>query len=205
MRLSLEFLEDEELGNELKDEIVEMEKIVASLLEAERLNSRHAKLNRSKVNVGSLVDELIDDFFGRDRDRIVVHRVDESITVDVDEARVSQMLKNLIANALQYSKAADGPVEVSYAVDDGDLVLQVWDHGPGLDDEQAVEAWRAFLSQRSIPRQELRRHWPGSVSGDPGCEGTWWKTCAESLRKTRRSFRDSTANKRSNDAVCKRM
>jgi signal transduction histidine kinase len=76
MRLSLEFLENEEHADELREEIVEMEKIVASLLEAERLNSRHAPLNRSRVMVDELVDELIDDFFSRDRGRIEIVRPD---------------------------------------------------------------------------------------------------------------------------------
>ena len=52
MRLTLEFLEDEKNKEDLRDEIVEMEKIVASLLEAERLSNRHARLNRTEVNVG---------------------------------------------------------------------------------------------------------------------------------------------------------
>ena len=59
------------------------------------------------------------------------------------------MLKNLLANALQYSKAEDGPVELSYAIDDHDLVLTVRDHGPGLDDEQAARLGEPFY--RSDP------------------------------------------------------
>jgi signal transduction histidine kinase len=144
MRLSLEFLENEEHADELREEIVEMEKIVASLLEAERLNSRHAPLNRSRVMVDELVDELIDDFFSRDRGRIEIVRPDEPINAEVDESRITLMLKNLIANALQYSRKEDGPVVVSYALDAGDLVFRVRDHGPGISDEQEARLGEPF-------------------------------------------------------------
>ncbi len=73
MRLQLEFLDNEDDREALKVEIVEMEKIVVSLLEAEKLSTRHAKLNRSRINVSHLVEDLISDFFDRERDRIVVH------------------------------------------------------------------------------------------------------------------------------------
>ena len=59
------------------------------------------------------------------------------------------MLKNLIANALQYSNAEDGPVEVFYSMDGDDLVLRVRDHGPGISREQASKLGEPFY--RSDP------------------------------------------------------
>ena len=70
LRLLVEFVDDEGKQEELKAELLEMEKIIVSLLEAERLNSRHEPLSRSDVPVRALVDELVDDFFDRDRERI---------------------------------------------------------------------------------------------------------------------------------------
>ena len=61
LNLSLALLDDEKGGADLKAEIVEMEKIIDTLLEAERLNTRHAALSRSRTDVRLLVDRLIDD------------------------------------------------------------------------------------------------------------------------------------------------
>lgn len=144
MRLTLEFLDDAENAASLKAEIIEMEKIVAALLEAERLTGRHARLARTKVAVGELVAELLDDFFGRDKDRIIVHQPQAPVIVNVDEARISLMLKNLIANALRYSTAADGPVELSFGTDANELVFKVRDHGPGMSSEQASRLGEPF-------------------------------------------------------------
>ena len=144
MRLTLEFLEDEKNKNTLRDEIVEMEKIVASLLEAERLNDRHARLSRTPVIVGDLIAELIDDFFAKERDRIAISQPDESIRVNVDEPRISLLLKNLLSNALRYSEPSDGPVELSAAADDRELVFKVRDYGPGMSAEQAAGIGEPF-------------------------------------------------------------
>ena len=144
MRLTLEFVEDEENVASLKDEILEMEKIVASLLEAERLNGRHAQLVRSRVVVDDLIEKLITDFFERDRGRIKIHGSDAPIEVEIDEARITLMLKNLVGNALQYSTADDGPIELSCSVVGDELIIHVRDHGPGISSEQANRLGEPF-------------------------------------------------------------
>jgi signal transduction histidine kinase len=144
MRLELEFLDDEEKVESLKTEIGEMEKIVVSLLEAERLNSRHAQLSRTKVIIGELINELLDDFFSRDAERISVSLPAEPVTAHVDEARITLLLKNLIANALRYSRQEDGLVELRVATNDSELVMTVADHGPGLPQDQAEHIGEPF-------------------------------------------------------------
>ena len=144
MRLALEFFDDEENVGSLKAELTEMEKIVVSLLEAERLSSRHAKLNRSKVVIGDLVNDLLGDFFSRERERINVDLPAEPVTVYVDEARIMLLLKNLIGNALRYSKPEDGPVELAVSTTASELVMTVADHGPGMPKDQAEHIGEPF-------------------------------------------------------------
>jgi signal transduction histidine kinase len=144
MRLALEFFDDDENVESLKEELTEMEKIVVSLLEAERLNSRHAQLNRTKVIVGELVNELMDDFFARDAERISVSLPKERITATVDEARITLLLKNLVNNALRYSQPEDGLVELKVSATDRELVMTVSDHGPGLSEDQADHLGEPF-------------------------------------------------------------
>jgi signal transduction histidine kinase len=144
MRLTLEFIDDKDNVESLKAEINEMEKIVVSLLEAERLNSRHAQLLRTQANIGELVNELLDDFFTRDSERISVILPAEPVTVHVDEARITLLLKNLIANALRYSRQEDGLIELKVSATDRELVMTVTDHGPGLSQDQAEHIGEPF-------------------------------------------------------------
>lgn len=144
MRLTLEFVDDKENVESLKAEIAEMEKIVVSLLEAERLNSRHAQLFRTQVIVGELIGELIDDFFAREAKRINVNLPVEPIAAFVDEARITLLLKNLIGNALRYSTPEDGPIDLTVSTTGSELIMTVTDHGPGLSADQAEHLGEPF-------------------------------------------------------------
>jgi signal transduction histidine kinase len=144
MRLTLEFLEDEKNKENLREEIVEMEKIVAALLEAERLTSRHVQLTRTSVIVSTLIAELLDDFFSRDIDRIKVIQPADPVRANIDEARITLLLKNLLGNALRYSQPTDGPVELIVVEENDELVFRVRDYGPGLSEGQADHLGEPF-------------------------------------------------------------
>ena len=144
MRLTLEFLEDEKNRENLREEIIEMEKIVAALLEAERLTSRHVRLSRTDVVLSNLIAELLDDFFSRDIERIKVIQSAEPIRANIDEARITLLLKNLLSNALRYSQPSDGPVELIVAEENDELVFRVRDYGPGLGEGQAEHLGEPF-------------------------------------------------------------
>ena len=144
MRLALEFIENDADRESLKPELAEMEKIVVELLEAERLSTRHVKLNRARIRIASLVQDLVNDFFSREKDRIEVRHDDEDLEASVDETRIALLLKNLIANALRYIPPEGGRVEVVTGRDGGDLVLVVRDNGPGISAEAARHIGEPF-------------------------------------------------------------
>tara|TARA_R110002049_G_scaffold78774_4_gene200505 strand:- start:4630 stop:5970 length:1341 start_codon:yes stop_codon:yes gene_type:complete len=144
MRLTLEFLEDDENARGLKEEIIEMEKIVAALLEAERLNSSHAALVRSDVSINELVRNLLQDFFQKSADRLQVVLPADPLIVSVDEARISLLLKNLISNALRYSRREDGPIDIVVSRDENELIIRVSDNGPGMSAEEARHIGEPF-------------------------------------------------------------
>ncbi|NNF39831.1 MAG: HAMP domain-containing protein, partial [Woeseiaceae bacterium] len=144
MRLVLEFVENDEDREALKPEIAEMEKIVVSLLEAERLSTRHVSLSRSRVKFEELLTDLIADFFSRETERIRVAVLPRELEANIDEARIVLMLKNLIANALRYIPETGGKIDISARADGNDLVLQVRDNGPGMSSDQAQHIGEPF-------------------------------------------------------------
>lgn len=145
LRLSLEFFEDGERKENLRTEIAEMERIIATLLEAERLNERHATINRTPVAVRELTEQMIEDFFTRDSKRIEIVMTDESVVANLDDARVILLLKNLLSNALRYSPE-DGPaVQLQIDTTGSDLIFSVSDRGPGFNPAQREKIGEAFF------------------------------------------------------------
>ena len=145
LRLALEFIADSDQKEDVRAEISEMEQIITTLLEAERLNSRHAKLNRTSVLVNDLIEQLVENFFARDLNRIAISLEDKNIEANVDDVRLILILKNLVSNALRYSSTDDGRVRVSARLDGSDLVVTVEDDGPGISPEQAENLGEPFF------------------------------------------------------------
>jgi two-component system OmpR family sensor kinase len=63
--------------------------------------------------------------------------------VQGDEARLRQVLGNLVSNALHHTPV-EAPITVSVGTRDGEAVLEVADTGPGLDDEQKTRVFERF-------------------------------------------------------------
>jgi signal transduction histidine kinase len=141
LRLALEFVDDDKKEN-LRSEIAEMEEIIASLLEAERLNTRHAALQRSGVLIRELIEQLIETYFERDAERIAVDIPSDGLEGNLDHVRLALLLKNLISNALRYS--GDGKVTVRAERRDDAIVITVEDEGPGFSADQVANFGEPF-------------------------------------------------------------
>ena len=145
LRLALEFVADSDEKASLRAEIAEMENIIAALLEAERLNERHALLNRTHVHIRDLIEQLIENYFSRDRQKIRVDLHNDDLVADVDDARIMLLLKNLIGNALRYSSGDDESIVVQVDANGDDLVIAVTDDGPGFAPEQRDKIGEPFF------------------------------------------------------------
>lgn len=67
----------------------------------------------------------------------------EAPVVEGDEARLRQVLGNLVSNALNYTPV-DAPITVSVGTRGQEAVLEVSDTGPGLSDEQKARVFERF-------------------------------------------------------------
>ncbi|MEM9057376.1 MAG: HAMP domain-containing sensor histidine kinase [Pseudomonadota bacterium] len=145
MRIGLEFLADGKERKRLRDDIIEMEGIIGTLLHAEKLSMRHAALNLDSVHIPDMVSELIDQYFDRERSSIDVTHDDANLLATCDEVRLTLLLKNLVGNALRYGCRNGQPVMVRTCQDGGDLVITVADFGPGLTPSQRAHLGEPFF------------------------------------------------------------
>lgn len=65
------------------------------------------------------------------------------VVVTGDDARLRQVLANLVGNVVRHTPAGT-PVEVAVGAVDGSGVLEVRDHGPGIDPEHAARVFERF-------------------------------------------------------------
>jgi two-component system OmpR family sensor kinase len=78
-----------------------------------------------------------------DREIALELEQDEPIEVHGDEARLRQVVGNLMTNALTHTPAGT-PVELRLRREDTDALIEIVDHGTGLTDEQAARVFERF-------------------------------------------------------------
>ena len=144
LRLALEFLPEDTGREGIATDIDEMERIIGTLLEAERLNDRHAALHKSAVEPLALANSVIADYFSRDSQHIRVIAESELKAVNIDEPRVILLLKNLLSNALRYTDPDGAPITVGVRLGNGKLQISVTDSGPGFPHDQIEHIGEPF-------------------------------------------------------------
>ncbi len=99
--------------------------------------------SRRRVDLGAVAAEAVADARAVDADRPIEFEAPSEVPVAGDDARLGQMVHNLLHNALAHTPPGT-PVEVSVVIE-GDLaVLRVRDGGPGLSAEQAGHVFDRF-------------------------------------------------------------
>ena len=88
-------------------------------------------LERAPVDLEALVTDACNDARVSDPDRRVTARVTAPLVVPGDEARLRQVLANLLRNAVVHT-APGTPIEVGLREQGGCVVIEVADHGPGI-------------------------------------------------------------------------
>lgn len=126
----------------LDGEIRVLERLIGDLAEVARADAGTLDLRVERVPLGGVVDGAVRGFVraGRIRPEQIEVRVPGDIAVLADPVRLSQMLRNLIDNALVH-----GGDDVSLAIratrEGAHAALDVADDGPGM---SAADAARAF-------------------------------------------------------------
>jgi two-component system OmpR family sensor kinase len=118
-----------------------MSLLVDDLLLLARLDEGRP-LEQKPVDLAAVVSEAVDAARVVEPDRPIELAV-EPATVTGDEARLHQVLDNLLANARTHTPAGT-PVSVELRQVDGRAELSVADHGPGLTEEQAARVFERF-------------------------------------------------------------
>jgi len=111
-----------------------MERLVRDLLRLARLDAGQETLERGIVPVDALITDVETDMaeaLGRKRQRIVRHISPGAESVDGDPAKLHDVLRNLIENAINYGPE-DSVIDVGASLADGAIAISVADRGPGI-------------------------------------------------------------------------
>lgn len=150
-KVALELMDDEATRESVLEDVHEMEELIHDLLEGEQLNTRHAPLQRSQLDVNDLLRQLVADEFADEGDGVQLELGPAAIDAQLDVVRIRLLVKNLLTNALCHTPEGAPPVQLSASQTDHSVQIRVKDHGVGMspsDAERATEPfYRADLSR----------------------------------------------------------
>ncbi|MCT4357792.1 HAMP domain-containing histidine kinase [Streptomyces sp. Je 1-79] len=123
--------------------------LVENLMEVTRFDAGTARLVLDDVDVADQVTACIDARAWLDAVELDAER---GIMARLDPRRLDVILANLIGNALKHGGS---PVRVAIRTEDGELVIEVRDHGPGIPEEVLPHVFdRFYKASASRPRSE---------------------------------------------------
>ncbi len=143
MKVALELLPESEQRIGMAADVSEMERMIAELLELERLRGGRG-VNPARQDLVPILRDIGESFYNRPPG-VRVASTSQEIPVDIDAEKLRRVLRNLVENAVKYSLADSRAVEVS-ATQNGDrVIIRITDDGPGIPDRDIPSLFEPFF------------------------------------------------------------
>ncbi|MCO5968574.1 sensor histidine kinase [Actinoallomurus soli] len=136
----------EEAMRRISGEAARMGRLVDELLELARLDKGSA-LSPAPADLAVLARDAVADATVVEPDRPITLDAPDSLVTVADEARIRQVLANLLANVRAHTPPRT-PATVRLMATDATVVLEVADEGPGMAPEEAERAFDRFHHAR---------------------------------------------------------
>lgn len=129
--------------------------LVRDLLDVARISSGHLEIERAPVDLGALVSRIVELERSTEPGRtIVLEAPAVAVVIEADEARLEQVLVNLLENARKYSPEQQ-PVRVVVQARGGAAVVSVEDRGIGIPPEELERIFERFHRASNIDRRSF--------------------------------------------------
>jgi two-component system, OmpR family, sensor histidine kinase BaeS len=140
------FTLDAATGSALRRQVERIERLTDDLSLLHRLESEALPIRTAPLALRGLIDQSVAAFRARFDDKRVrlVATVPADLMADADAARTTQVLENLLANALRFT-APGGTVEVHARAYAAAVAISVRDTGPGVPAEEREAIFRRLV------------------------------------------------------------
>jgi PAS domain S-box-containing protein len=112
--------------------ISKLTKLIADLLDVTKIESGSLHLTKADFNINELIEEIIEDIQMTTTTHKIIFNPDTETSIVADRDRISQVLINLLVNAIKYSRGAE-QVIVTTRLLPNELIVSVQDFGIGID------------------------------------------------------------------------
>ncbi|MDB5723110.1 MAG: hypothetical protein JWP15_3728 [Alphaproteobacteria bacterium] len=152
---SLDRVDDPGLQRQLVDvihhDVVRLDRLIVDIAEVSRLDAELSRARFEPIDIGALIESLVPLWEPRAEARQVriafARPRKGSAMVEGDGSRLTRAIDNIVDNAISFSPPG-GLVEITAAMIDGEVVVNVEDEGPGVPADLRAAIFRRFHSLR---------------------------------------------------------
>ena len=143
------FARDTQSLERMIQQLQRLNRLIDEMLDVTRMYNNTLTLNKEQnVNIVELAQRLVAQYTNVSNHPVRLETNQNAIAGTWDEARLEQVLHNLISNAIKYSPPT-APVLVGIEGRSGEVIVQVRDRGTGLGAEDQAHIFDRFYRARS--------------------------------------------------------
>jgi signal transduction histidine kinase len=149
---------------EEKDELIEiigrnakrLQTLIENILDVSRIESQTFQLEKERFNIYELLSDVIKEFTGRIKSdnknvRLVYDQkdTDHHIIVEADNGRITQVLSNILNNALKFTNEGQIIIRAHESNNRKEIVVSITDTGSGINKDIFVKLFSKFVTKSS--------------------------------------------------------
>ncbi len=137
-----------------------MNMLMADLIDISRIESGQFSMDKQPFNFNALLNDVVAlQNVGAQKKGIFLQKYEypQEVTVVADRFRISQVVNNLIGNAIKFSPQG-GRIEARFYVDGNRLIFKLSDNGPGVLHSEKDKIFQKF-HQSDIDRNAKKQGW----------------------------------------------
>jgi signal transduction histidine kinase len=134
-----------------------LQRLAENILDVTKIESQSLKLNKERFNLNDVITNTIDDIILNtvfknkknydDGDNIKLKYRPKNIFVEADSVRMTQVMYNLLHNAIKFTKEGGGSISINTEKEDNHILVSVKDTGTGIDPEILPRLFSKFASK----------------------------------------------------------
>ena len=141
----------QKLMNIILDDVGRLDRLISDISDASRLDAEISREKSGPVDIRRMLvalAEVTDTTASQHQTRLMLDiSAKRELIVNGIEGRLVQVFRNLLANALSFSPPG-GSITLKAGAEDGVVVAQVLDEGPGIPEGREKDIFQRFYSER---------------------------------------------------------
>ncbi|HEX6547428.1 MAG TPA: ATP-binding protein [Candidatus Dormibacteraeota bacterium] len=142
-----------EFANEIHAEGQRLTRMVSEMLDLDRMESGRMQLNYGPTDLNRILAEVVDRFATSSERHRVATELDHRVgTIEADADKLTQVVSNLVSNAIKYSP--NGGLIKTTSIREGDtIVVRIQDQGLGIPSEAMETIFERYARHESKDRE----------------------------------------------------